>query len=57
MMHRVQVIYEVEIEAKAEADPKDLATQARSLIEQTHYGENCSFVRVFANHKDKDAQA
>lgn len=52
MMHKVQVIYDVEIEDTVEANPKDIAAKARSLIEQTHYGENCSFVRVLIPQKE-----
>jgi hypothetical protein len=52
MIHKVQVIYDVEIEETDEANPSDIAGKARSLIEQTHYGENCSFVRVLATNKE-----
>ena len=56
MLHRVQVIYEVEVEGSPEADPKELAGVARSLIENTDYGDTCSYVRVFATPKElKDA--
>ncbi len=52
MLHRVQVIYEVEVEGSPEADPKELAGVARSLIENTDYGDTCSYVRVFATPKE-----
>ena len=52
MMHKVQVIYEVEVEGNPSDDPKDIAAAARSIIETTDHGNNCSFVRVMANQKE-----
>jgi hypothetical protein len=56
MLHKVQVIYEVEVEGSPEADPKVIAATARNLIENTDYGDTCSYVRVFVTPKElKDA--
>ena len=52
MLHKVQVIYEVEVEGSPEADPKYIAAVARSLIETTDYGDTCSCVRVLATPKE-----
>lgn len=54
-MHKVQVIYNVEVEDTVDADPKRIVAVARSLIEQTHCGEHCSIVRVISTDEPKDA--
>lgn len=54
MMHKVEVVYYVEVEAPADADLKKIAGAARALIEQTSYGETCSTVRILTKQSDEE---